>query len=240
MGLSVLDRLLNLIVKSRGLTGALAVVLVPISLYMVFVYAPTEATMGNVQRIFYYHVGTAWNAFLFFGVVAVSSAIYLATRRERWNTAARTAAELGVLFTTLTLVAGSLWARPIWNVWWTWDPRLTTTLILWFIYIGYLLIQAGASESVGQRRLGAVVGIVGFVDIPLIHFSARLWRSIHPTVIRPESPGMPPEMLVTMILSLLALMFVGLFLWGQRLMIEDLKEQAEVLSEELSPMGARS
>ncbi len=240
MTLRVLDKLLNLVINARTLTGVLSMILVPISLYMVFVYAPREASMGDVQRIFYYHVGTAWNAFLFFGLVAASSLIYLVTRKERWNTAARTAAELGVLFTTLTLAAGSLWARPIWNVWWTWDPRLTTTLILWFIYIGYLLIQAGATESVGQRRFGALVGVVGFVDIPLIHFSARLWRSIHPTVIQPNSPGMPPEMLITMFVSLLALMSVGFFLWGQRLMIEELKEQAEVLRDELAPASVRS
>lgn len=228
--------LLDLVVKSRWVTGPLALILVPVSLYMVFVYAPTEAVMGQPQRIFYYHVGTAWNAFLFFGIVAGTSVLYLITRKERWNVAARSAAELGVLFTTLTLAAGSLWARPVWNVWWTWDPRLTTTLILWFIYIAYLLIQAGGAENVRQRRFGAVVGIVGFLDIPLIHFSAQLWRSIHPTVLRGEGGGMPPEMLVTMIVSVFALTFVGLFLWSQRLAIEELKERAEILKERLLPV----
>ncbi len=212
--------------------GILATILVPISLYMAFVYAPTEATMGPVQRIFYYHVATAWNAFLFFGAVAVCSGAYLYTRNERWNQAARTAGELGVLFTSLTLIAGSLWARPIWNVWWTWDPRLTTTLILWFIYVAYLLIQSGGAQSERQRRFGAVFGIVGFLDIPLIHFSARLWRSIHPVVIQPDDIGMPVEMFVTMMAAVVAFTALGLWLWERRFAVESLKERVETLKDE--------
>ena len=232
-----MERLLDLVISARRLAGALALVLVPVSLFMVFVYAPTDINMGHSQRIFYYHVGTAWNGYLFFGLVALCSAIYLFTRRERWSGAALAAGELGVLFTTLTLAAGSLWARPIWNVWWTWDPRLTTTLILWFIYVAYLLIQSGAAESLRQRRLAAVVGIIGFVDIPIVHYSAVLWRSIHPTVLRNEGGGMPPEMLATMIVSVFALTFVALFLWGERLAQLDLKERTEQLKERLLPLG---
>jgi len=222
--------------RKVGLFGALAAILVPISLYMVFVYAPTEATMGHVQRIFYYHVATAWNAFLFFGAVAVCSGAYLYTRNERWNTAARTAGELGVLFTTLTLIAGSLWARPVWNVWWTWDPRLTTTLILWFIYVAYLLIQAGGESSERQKRFGAAFGIIGFLDIPLIHFSARLWRSIHPVVIQSDSTGMPAEMFVTLMASVIAFTFLGLWLWERRFQLESLKERVEALRDRILPV----
>lgn len=228
-------RLIDRIVRMQGAAGVLTALSIPVSLYMVFVFAPTEATMGHVQRIFYYHVATAWNAFVFFGAVAACSAAYLITRVERWNQAARAAGELGVLFTSLTLIAGSLWARPVWNVWWTWDPRLTTTLILWFIYVGYLLIQSGGAESERQRRFGAVFGIVGFVDIPLIHFSARLWRSIHPVVIRPESTGMPAEMFVTLLVSVAAFTFLGLWLWGQRIATEDLKERVEALKDRILP-----
>jgi len=231
-----MERLLNGVIAARRASGALAAVLVPLSLYMIFIFAPREATMGDTQRIFYYHVGTAWNGYLFFALVALCSGLYLYSRNERWNGAAKTAAELGVLFTTLTLAAGSLWARPIWNVWWTWDPRLTTTLILWFIYVAYLLIQAGGVESPRLRRLAAVVGVVGFLDIPLVHYSAQLWRSIHPTVLGPRGGGMPQEMLITMIVSVFALTFLALFLWGERLAALDLKERAEQLRERMLPL----
>lgn len=228
--------MIRAVIKAQKWLGLAACVLVPISLYMVFVYAPNEATMGVVQRIFYYHVATAWNGYLFIGLVALTSLIYLWKRDEAWNRAALTAAELGVLFITLTLIAGSLWARPIWNVWWTWDPRLVTTLILWFIYVAYLLIQAGAGDNQRQKRFAAVFGIIGFLDIPLVHYSAILWRSIHPNVIRRGDAGMPPEMLVTMIVSVIAFTVLGLYLWGRRLEVESLRQRVERLKEQLLPL----
>lgn len=218
--------------RSQAFTW-IAVVLIPISLYMAFIYAPTEAQMGDVQRIFYYHVATAWNAFLFFGAVAACSIAYLLKKDEKWNVAAKTAGELGVLFTSLTLIAGSFWARPIWNVWWTWDPRLTTTLILWFIYVAYLVIQANSEGNQRQKRFAAVFGIIGFLDIPLIHFSVQLWRSIHPSVITRSGTGMPQSMFITLMVCVVAVTFVGLALWGQRLMSEKLRERVDVLREEV-------
>lgn len=229
-------RFLSGVIRAQRLFGVASALLIPISLYMVFVYAPTEATMGHVQRIFYYHVATAWNGFAFFAAVALLSGIYLFTRAETWNRAARAAGELGVLFTTLTLIAGSLWARPVWNVWWTWDPRLTTTLILWFIYVAYLLVQTGGEQSPRQRRFAAILGIVGFVDIPLVHFSAIMWRSIHPVVITRESTGMPPQMFAAMLVSVVALTALGLFLWGQRMEVDALRERVEGLKERLLPL----
>lgn len=221
------------LIRGRTAFKAISVGALPISLYMIFLFAPREAQMGDVQRIFYVHVAAAWNAFLFFGIVALCSLIYLRRRDESWNAAAKTAAELGVLFTTLTLLAGSLWARPIWNVWWTWDPRLTTTLILWFIYIGYLVLQAGAKESLRQRRFAALFGIVGFLDIPLIHFSVQLWRSIHPSVIRSSGTGMPSSMFITLLVTVAAFTVLGLALWGERLQAEHLSERVEALREEV-------
>lgn len=228
--------MIRAVIKAQKWLGFISCVLVPASLYMVFVYAPNEATMGVVQRIFYYHVATAWNGYLFVGMVALTSLLYLWRRDEVWNRAALTAAELGVLFITLTLIAGSLWARPVWNVWWTWDPRLVTTLILWFIYVAYLLIQAGAGDNPRQKRFAAVFGIVGFLDIPLVHYSAILWRSIHPNVIRRGDSGMPPEMLMTMIVSVVAFTFLGLYLWGRRLEVESLRQRIERLKEQLLPL----
>lgn len=227
--------MIRAVIKAQKVLGLVACVLVPVSLYMVFLYAPTDQT-GHVQRIFYYHVATAWNGYLFIGLVALTSLIYLLKRDEAWHRAALTAAELGVLFISLTLIAGSLWARPIWNVWWTWDPRLVTTLILWFIYVAYLLIQAAAGDSQRQKRFAAVFGIIGFLDIPLVHYSAILWRSIHPNVIRRGDVGMPPEMLVTMIVSVFAFTALGLYLWGRRLEVESLRERVEKLKEQLMPL----
>lgn len=220
------------LIRAKKAMGFLAMALVPVSLYMALVYAPQDTT-GVFQRIFYYHVATAWNGYLFIAFVALSSLIYLIRKDEQWNDAARTAGELGVLFVTLTLLLGSLWARPVWNVWWTWDPRLVTTLILWFIYVAYLLIQAGAGENKRIKRFAAVFGIAGFVDIPLVHYSAILWRSIHPNVIRPGDPGMPYEMLLAMIASVIAVTPLGLYLWGQRLEVERLKKRVEALKESL-------
>lgn len=138
-----------------------------------------------------------------------------------------------MLFTSLTLIAGSFWARPIWNVWWTWDPRLTTTLILWFIYVAYLVIQANSEGNQRQKRFAAVFGIIGFLDIPLIHFSVQLWRSIHPSVITRSGTGMPQSMFITLMVCVVAVTFVGLALWGQRLMSEKLRERVDVLREEV-------
>lgn len=221
-------------IMKRGTTFTIAsLILIPVSLYMVFVYAPTEIQMGDVQRIFYYHVATAWNAFLFFGLVAMYSIQYLRKGDILSNAAAKTAAELGVLFTTLTLIAGSLWARPIWNVWWTWDPRLTTTLILWFIYVAYLVIQSGDEVSTRQKRFAAIFGIIGFVDIPIIHFSVRLWRSIHPSVIQPSGTGMPSAMFATMLVSVAAFTGLGLAVWGTRLATEMMSERVGAVREEV-------
>ncbi|BAS27263.1 cytochrome c biogenesis protein [Limnochorda pilosa] len=161
--------------------AALTAVLVFAGLYLALVYAPPERTMGDVQRIFYFHVASAWNAFLAFLVVAVASAAYLRTRRPRWDDLAYASAEVGVLFTTLTLMGGTLWMRPVWNTWWTWDPRLTTTLILWFIYLGYLLLRSFSEGGERQARLAAVYGIVGFLDVPVVYLSSVWWRGIHPS-----------------------------------------------------------
>ena len=135
------------------------------ALYMALRYAPPERVMGNVHRIFYFHVAAAWVGFLAFALVFVASLAYLRRPQARWDRLAAAAAELGVLFTTITLVMGSLWARAVWGVWWTWDPKLTTTLILWFLYVGYLLIRAAVDEPASRGRYAAVLGIAGFLNV---------------------------------------------------------------------------
>lgn len=182
-----------------------AVVCAALAQYAIWFYAPVEQTMGEVQKIFYTHLPMAWWSFVSFFVVFVASILFLAKRRARYERLAGAAAELGVLFSGLALVTGMCWARPIWNVWWTWDPRLTTTLVMWFIYAAYLLLRA--SDLGGSRRgsVLAVLGIVAFLDVPLVFVSARYWRSIHPAVIGAKAGGMEPEMWVAALANLLAM-----------------------------------
>ncbi len=173
--------------------------------YAIWFYAPVEETMGVVQKIFYIHLPMAWWSFVSFFVVFVASILFLAKRRESYDRLAGAAAELGVLFSGLALVTGSFWARPIWNVWWTWDPRLTTTLVMWFVYAAYLLLRA---SDIGGERKGsvlAVLGVVAFLDVPLVFISARYWRSIHPAVIGQKGGGMEPEMWVAAVANLVAM-----------------------------------
>src|SRR5256712_8110838 len=153
------------------------------ALWLVFMAVPTEREMGIVQRIFYFHVASAWVAFLGFFLVAGASAVYLWNGARTADRLAEAAAEVGVLFCTLVLVTGPIWARPVWGVWWTWDPRLTMTVILWLIYASYLMLRAFGSEDEAVRRYAAVLGIVGVLDIPLLMVAVRLLRGMHPAVI---------------------------------------------------------
>src|SRR5438067_1346987 len=162
---------------------------------MIVFYVPTDRVQGVVQRIFYIHVPLAWVAYLAFFVVFVASVAYLWKRNIWWDELARASVEIGVLFTTLFLIVGSLWAKPIWNTWWTWDARLTTTLVLWFIYVSYIMLRAYTPDVERAARFGAIVGIVGFLDVPIVHFSVTWWRTLHPEpVVVRDQPQLPPEM----------------------------------------------
>ncbi|NLG69222.1 MAG: cytochrome c biogenesis protein CcsA [Firmicutes bacterium] len=175
-----------------------------VALYLVLVWVPNERTMGVVSRIFYFHVASAWNAFLAFFVVLVASVAYLWRRQMAWDTLAGASAEVGVLFTSIALLTGIFWARPVWNVWWTWDPRLTTTLVLWFLYVGYLVLRSAIPGEERRGRLAAVFGIVAFVDVPIVFLSIRWWRTIHPQVLAPGDIRIAPEMLLTLLVSVAA------------------------------------
>jgi heme exporter protein C len=179
-----------------------------IAQYLIWFHAPVEQSMGVVQKIFYTHMPLAWWSTVSFFVNFVASILYLAKRRDAYSRLAGAAAELGVLFSGLALITGMCWARPIWNVWWTWDPRLTTTLVMWFVYAAYLLLRA--SDVGGQRQdtVLAVLGVVAFLDVPLVFISARYWRSIHPSVLGSQGGGMEPEMWLAVAANLVAM---GLF-----------------------------
>ena len=199
----------------------LAAVSMLAALGMVFLYVPTERIQGPVQRIFYFHLPAAWMAFLGFFIVAGASAAFLWQGRRAADRLARAAAEVGMLFCSLVLLTGPLWARPIWGVWWTWDPRLTMTLVLWLIYAAYVLLRPLAGDTETVARYAAVLGIIGVIDIPILYVSVRLWRGIHPQV-----EQMAPEMALTLFVCTAA--FVCLFTWLLRLRLESLRLHDEV------------
>lgn len=192
----------------------LSTVAILVALWAALSYAPTEAQMGHIQRIFYFHVPAAYTAFLAFAVVAAGGAAYLRTRNMTWDVLARSSAEIGVLFTTIALVSGSFWAKPVWGAWWTWDPRLTTTALLWLMYVSYLLLRSAIPEPDRQAVFGAVAGIASFANVPIVFMSIRWWRSLHPAVASPGRFGISSEMLVALIIALSAftLLYICLML----------------------------
>lgn len=155
--------------------------------WLIFVYAPVEATLGLPQKIFYLHVPLAWWGMLSFFLTFVASALYLKNGNPRWDMLAESAAEAGLLLAGLALVAGSVWARASWGVWWIWDARLTTTLIMCFTYAGYLIIRRLDMPEIRRNKVAAVVGIVAFLDVPLVYISSRLWSFIHPPSVQLDS-----------------------------------------------------
>ncbi len=205
------------------------------SAFMSLVVAPPDALQGNVQRLMYIHVPAAWLAYVAFAVVFVGSIAYLRTGKTRWDRLAAASAEVGVLFTALTIVLGSLWGKPVWGTWWTWDPRLTTTAILLLIYVGYLSVRRVADSPTPRARWSAVVGIVGFLDVPVVHLSVTWWRGLHQeaTVARLAGPSIDPTMLAALLVAVAAFTLVYLYLMALRLRVGRLEERA--LAEALSP-----
>ena len=193
--------------------GWLTVTGLAAGLIMGFGVAPREVTQGNVQRIMYVHVPAAWVAYLAFGVVLVASIVYLATRARAADRLAHASAEAGVVFTGLAIVAGSIWGKPTWGTWWTWDARLTTTAILFVIYLGYLLLRGMVDDPDRAARYAAVVGIIGALDIPLVHFSVLWWRTLHqpPSVGRPQASAMDPIILTTLLVNVAAFTLLYLY-----------------------------
>ncbi len=187
----------------NGILWGLGFALMIAALYMVFVYVPTEKHTGIIQRIFYFHVPVAWVSFLAFFVTFIGSILYLWKRQEKWDAVACASAEVGVVFTTLVLITGPIWAKPVWGIWWTWDARLTTSLVLWLIYVAYLLVRSLATEPEKGARYGAVIGIVGFIDVPVVFLTVNLWRTQHPTTIIFEG-GLTTPMLMTLMVCIAA------------------------------------
>ncbi len=177
-------------------------------------FTPPEATQGLAQKIYYLHLPAALNAYLAFGVVAITSIVYLWLKDPRADRVAESSAEVGLLFTTVVLTTGPIWGKPIWGTWWTWDARLTLTLFLWFIYAGYLVLRGAITEPDMRARYSAVLGVLGALLIPFIHMSVYLFRTLHPMpiVLKPERPSLPGEMLTTLLFSFAAFVLVYLAL----------------------------
>jgi len=200
------------------------------ALVAVFLFAPVEKTMGIVQKIFYFHLGSAAAAFLAFTTVFAASVLFLVSRQARWDILAVSAAEAGVLFCTLVLVTGPLWARPVWGHWWVWDPRLTTTLILWFLYVGYLVIRQAVPGGRGEIA-AAVYGILAYADVPIVYFSIRWWRGMHPQVIQKGGGGLAPGMAEPLLISITAFAVLLLVMIRERAVLGNLEARVEHLEQ---------
>jgi heme exporter protein C len=198
-------------------------------LYAIFIYAPIEKTMGVVQKIFYLHLPLAFLSFLAFFIVFIASILYLYKRDIRWDILAHSSAEVGVIFCSLVLITGPIWARPIWNVWWTWDPRLTTTLILWFMYVAYLMIRKLLPYGSQRSNIASVFGIISFINVPITFLVIRMWRSIHPVVIDTSGVHISAPMLTTLLISLGAFCLLFLLLLRTRIRLENTRHEYEKL-----------
>jgi heme exporter protein C len=198
--------------RGTGFLGALALIAIALGLYWALVQAPRDALQGDVQRIMYLHLPSILTAYLSFFLVFIGSCLYLWKREKRDDNLAHAAAELGVLFTALTIIEGSIWGKPTWGVWWTWDARLTLTAILLLIYSGYLMLRSLIDDEDRAALSAAILGIIGFLDIPLIHMSVYWWRTLHqpPSILRPDK--LPWENVHPAMLTALAINFVGFLL----------------------------
>lgn len=214
--------------------GIVSVVSILVALYGALIWAPTEAVMGDIQRIFYFHMPSAWIALgPAFTIAFVCSIVYLVKKDLRYDRIAGASAELGVMFTTITLLTGPLWAKPIWGAYWTWDPRLTTTLVLWFIYVAYLMLRSSTSEGHKRARLSAVFAIVGWIDVPIVFMSIRWWRTIHPTLVSGEGMSMDGSMQAVLVFSLLSFSLLYVFLLVVRVRQLDMSSRLDRLRQQL-------
>lgn len=217
-----------------------AIVLECIHLYLALVWSPPEAHMGNLVRIMYFHVASAWTAMVMLAIGFICSVLYVIRRSVDWDDRAVAAVEAGLFFTTITLITGSLWARPVWNTWWTWDPRLTTTLILWFLYAGYLLLRGSLADPAQRRMVSAVWAIVAFADVPVIHLSVTWWRSIHPPqMVTASGFAMPGSMAFTLMFGFVSFLLIGIVLWGLRVRYHRQRRRVIRLERMLEDGGTR-
>ncbi|HEX6051028.1 MAG TPA: cytochrome c biogenesis protein CcsA [Gemmatimonadaceae bacterium] len=225
---------------------AVAVLAFAATVVRAMAFTPVEALQGPAQKIFYIHAPSAFvGLYVAFGLVAVSSALYLWLRDERLDRVAAASAEVGVVYTTVVLVTGPIWGKPVWGTWWTWDARLTLTLFLWFVYVGYLILRGAVEDSATRARYSAVLGILGALLIPFIHLSVYLFRTLHPMpiVLKPDAPSLPPEMLATFLMALasMTLLYLALVRTRYRLgQLMDAMDDDAVETPDEARVGERS
>src|SRR2546421_4408957 len=211
------------------------------AIMLVFIYAPTEKMQGIVQKIFYFHVSSAITMFFAFFLVCVASIMYLWKNSDWWDAMALSAAEIGVVFCTLVLITGPLWARPIWGTWWSWDPTLTLTLVLWLIYVAYLMLRIDTHDP-KRARFAAILGIVSFVDVLLIRWSVEKWRTLHPKPVLIQAggtTGLTSTMLWIFLVCLGAFLLLFFYLLRERISIAQSRHSLEVLRHEIDEMLTR-
>src|SRR5215467_1834461 len=226
-------------VKYRIVHAVIMYIAMIVAVYLVFIYVPADKMQGVVQKIFYFHVSSAITMFLAFFVVCVASVMYLWKNSEWWDDVASSAAEIGVVFCTLVLLTGPIWARPIWGTWWSWDPTLTLTLVLWLIYVAYLMLRMDAHDP-KRARFAAVLGIIGYVDIPLILWSVEKWRTLHPKPVLIQeggTTGLPLTMLLTFAICLVAFMLLFFYLLRERVSIIQSQHAIEVLRHQVDDIS---
>jgi heme exporter protein C len=188
--------------------------LMALTLYMVYMWVPTEQNLGVSQRIFYFHVPLGWIGMVSIIVVAVASIVHLYTGKQKWDDLAYSTAELGIIFASLILITGAVWAKPVWGVWWTWDAKLTTTLVLWFIYAGYLMVRAYGPAGTQGRRFASVIALIGAIDAPIIYKATDWWRSAHPDNNVPSD--LNEQMALTFLVSLVTFTIIYVYLLMER------------------------
>ena len=213
----------------NSVLAGLSVVVFLVALGMVFFYAPRETTMGEVQRIFYFHVASAWVGFFGFFVTFVGGVGYLATNNRRWDILAFSSAEVGLVYISMTLVTGMLWAKPAWGTYWTWEPRLTISAVQWLLYVAYVMLRGSVFSPEREARFAAVYGIAAFVTVPLSWFAIRWWRTIHPQVVSGEGMALAPKMIHTLLVSIVAFTLVYFALLRQRIALEQARDRLAAL-----------
>jgi heme exporter protein C len=219
--------------------NVLSVVMFLAGLYLAIFWAPTEATMGDVQRVFYFHVSVGWVAAIGFLLAVFAGIAYLRTADFKWDIIGVAGVEVGLVFAFLNIVTGSIWAKPVWNTWWTWDPRLITATISELIYIAYMMLRQGIDDPERRARFGAIYAILGFISVPLSFFSIRIWRTIHPVVVASGDAGadgtfnMTGDMRLAFFFSLATFTVVGATLLWHRIRIGNLSQKVEQLKMKL-------
>lgn len=217
--------------------AGLTMVMLLASIYTIFFVAPVEQQMGVVQKIFYFHVPSAYAMYVGFVLAAVCSAVYLIKRQDAWDAWAAAGAEVGFIFCVIVLTTGPLWARKAWGVWWTWDPRLTTTLLAGMVFAAYLALRSFGGAGEAERRFAAGLAVVGVLDLPIIHYSVQKWRGQHPTVITNKGGGLAPDMATALTVSFIAFTFLVVLLVWTRARLERSRQRVAEMEIEAARRG---